>query len=266
MNVFVRFKQYLKPAKVAWDTWKYNREASRHEGDLYECPCCGFQSKDWAPQGIDSQVARQYNTVGMGLRIGRCWKCRAQDREKLLFLYLRDIEKIFDGRRIKILHIAPENIIAKQILRAPNIDYKCGDYFADGYIYPPYVHNMNVLSLPFSNDTFDLVICNHVLEHIADDQKAMLELFRVLKKGGRGVLQVPISKQLNKTLEDSTVKTEEERLLAYGQKDHLRLYGLDYKGRLENCGFRVELITFSVDKIERYGLNKDEDLYICHKD
>ena len=105
-------------------------------------------------------------------------------------------------------------------------------------MYPPYVHNMNVLNLPFAEGDFDMVMCNHVLEHIEDDRKAMRELFRVLKKGGVGLLQVPMSNILDKTLEDSSVKTSEERLKVFGQTDHLRLYGMD----------------------------KEENLYVCYKD
>lgn len=266
MNTLIKLKQYLKPVKIYWDTWRFSREAEKHVGELYECPCCGFHSKDLAPQGIDSQTARRYATVGMGFRKGRCWKCRAQDREKLLFLYLRDIERIFDKHQMSILHIAPENIIAKHLLQIKEINYICGDYFAEGYVYPSYVHNMNVLSLSFPDGTFDLIICNHVLEHIEDDRKAMRELFRVLKKGGKGILQVPMSKLIDKTLEDATIKTPNERLQIYGQTDHLRLYGLDYKDRLEECGFRVELFKFPIEVIHRYGLNKEEDIYLCYKD
>ena len=266
MKTLIRLEQYLKLMKMVWSTWEYSHEAHKHAGDRYECPFCGFHSKDLALSGYDSLVSRKYATVGMGGRWGTCWKCRAQDREKLLYLYLRDIENIFDGHPVKMLHIAPEYNIAKRILEAKNVDYTCGDYFAKGYMYPPYVQNMNVLCLPSSDNTFDIVMCNHVFEHIEDDKKAMTEIYRVLKNGGRAILQVPISKQLDKTLEDPVVKTAEERFLKFGQSDHLRLYGLDYQNRLENCGFRVELVKFPIDTIEKYGLNKEEDIYVCHKE
>lgn len=265
MRLFIRLKQYLKPAKIAFDNWKFSREAEKHRGEHYECLFCGFRSKDLASLGIDSPAARKYKTIGMGVRPGMCWKCRAKDKEKLVYLYLRDVEKIFDGHPLRLLHIAPENIIARRILPVSSIDYVCGDFFAKGYMYPPYVQNMNVLELPCRDEEFDMVICNHVMEHIEDDRKAMRELYRVLKKGGKGIIQVPMSKEIEKTLEDSTVKTEKERLEKFGQKDHLRLYGTDYKERLEECGFKVELIHFSDEIIDRYGLDKNEDLYICHK-
>lgn len=266
MNLTLRLKQYLKPIKIVFDNWRFSREANKHLGVRYECPFCGFRSADLAPLGIDSPAARKYRTVGMGVRPGMCWKCRAKDKEKLLYLYLRDVAKIFDGRFLRILHIAPENIIAQRILSVEDIDYICGDYFAKGYMYPPYVRNMNVLNLPFADESFDMVMCNHVLEHIEDDRKAMCELFRVLKKGGVGLLQVPMSNLLTKTIEDPSVNTSGERLKLFGQTDHLRLYGLDYKDRLRECGFRVELFKFPIDVIEKYGLDKEENLYLCYKD
>lgn len=207
MELLVRIKQHLKPIKIAFDNWRFNREAEKHVGVHYECPFCGFHSDDLALLGIDSPAARKYKTVGMGVRPGMCWKCRAKDKEKLLYLYLRDIAKIFDGHPLRILHIAPEDIIAQRILTMKSIDYICGDFFAKGYMYPPYVHNMNVLNLPFADGDFDMVMCNHVLEHIEDDRKAMRELFRVLKKGGVGLLQVPMSNILDKTLEDSSKRS-----------------------------------------------------------
>lgn len=271
MYVLTRFKQYLKSLKLIWDECKRSREAEKHVGERYECPFCGFRSYDLMPVGDETEVSKKYAPIGLGpvgkggSRPGMCWKCGAKDREKLIYIYLRDIKKIFAGNPLKVLHIAPEEMIAKQILKAENIDYVCGDLFAKGYLYPPYVHNMNVLDLPFSDETFDLVICNHVLEHIDDDCKAMRELYRVLKKGGTALLQVPMSKKLNKTLEDTSMLTADQRLKAFGQIDHLRLYGLDYKDRLERCGFIVELTNISGGKNEKYGLNKEEDLYVCHR-
>lgn len=266
MELYIKIKQYLKTVKIAFDRWKFRRVAEKHIGIRYECPFCGFLSKDLALLGIDTPAARKYKTIGMGIRPGMCWKCRAKDKEKLLYLYLRDVVNLFDVHSLRLLHIAPENIIAQRILSIKSIDYVCGDFFAKGYMYPPYVRNMNVLNLPFPDNDFDMVMCNHVLEHVEDDRKAMNELYRVLKKGGIGILQVPMSKNIEKTLEDSLVKTPKDRLAIFGQIDHLRLYGLDYKSRLEECNFRVELVHFSNDVIEKYGLDKNEDLYICHKD
>ena len=237
-----------------------------HVGNRYECPLCGFRSKDWAYRGISSEVAEKYLIIGMSKRKSSCWRCESTDKERAVFLYLREVEKLFDGNYVgEILHLAPEKGIARHIMNG-NVDCIWGDYFTEGYYYPSYVKKMNALCLPFPAERFDLIICNHVLEHIEDDRKAMSEFYRVLKNGGKAILQVPISMILAETIEDPDVKSPSDRLHRFGQKDHVRIYGMDYKKRLEEAGFRLELFRFPASVIERYGLNKNEDIYICHKD
>ncbi|MEF2944483.1 MAG: class I SAM-dependent methyltransferase, partial [Phocaeicola dorei] len=140
----------------------------------------------------------------------------------------------------------------------------CGDLFTTGYSYPDYVRNMNVLDIPFKENSFDIVLCNHVLEHIENDQKAMQELYKVLKKTGIAILQVPIASDLAHTYENSSITEPELRIKHFGQKDHVRLYGMDYKTRLESVGFKVDMVNIA-DRYPKYGLNPFETLYICHK-
>lgn len=123
---------------------------------------------------------------------------------------------------------------------------------------------MNQLSLPFKEEVFDVVLCNHVLEHIIDDKKAMAEIFRVLKIGGIAILQVPVSHKLIHTYEDCSITEPEQRKKAFGQFDHVRIYGMDYPQRLESIGFKVEKINIS-QQYPKYGLNPEEDLFVCHK-
>ena len=123
--------------------------------------------------------------------------------------------------------------------------------------------------MSFKNDTFDLIICNHVLEHITDDRTAMSEIYRVLKKGGLGILQVPIDKDLEKTYEDKTLVSKKQRAKHFGQYDHVRIYGRDYKDRLENNGFIVNFIDYTReiedDLIYKYGLIQGELIPIVKK-
>ena len=128
---------------------------------------------------------------------------------------------------------------------------------------------IDITDINFGNDYFDFIICSHVLEHVQDDRKAMSELFRVLKPGGEAILQVPTSKYNKKTFEDFSITSPEEREKYFGQKDHVRIYGKDYKNRLESVGFKVKLYDIkkdlSIQDIKKYGLNKEEILYIGKK-
>ena len=162
---------------------------------------------------------------------------------------------------IRLLHIAPEKNLQKVIKASTKINYISGDLnplVAD--------RKIDITDINFENDYFDFIICNHVLEHIVDDRKAMRELFRVLRPEGFDILQVPISKKAKETFEDFSITSPEERERYFGQKDHVRIYGKDYKERLESIGFKVNLYdikkNLSIQDIKKYGLNEEEILYI----
>lgn len=234
-----------------------------HHGDVYQCPFCNYSSRDLEIIGLEKQVFKDRYVIGAGRRTGGCFKCGSTDRERLIYIYLKDIIHIFDSEsRLNILHIAPESNLSKRILESGNCDYVCGDLFTEGYDYPEYVKNINLLDIPYKDNTFDLIICNHVLEHIPTDLVAMKELFRVMKKGGQAILQVPISKNSEKTYEDFSITDSIDRENAFGQFDHIRIYGQDYPARLESIGFNVNRVNIS-QKFMRYGLNKEEDIFVC---
>ena len=133
-----------------------------------------------------------------------------------------------------------------------------------GYQYDDTVQHMDITALPFPDGQFDWVICNHVLEHIEEDQKAMSELYRVLKPGGCALLQVPISRKLEITYEDFNIQSPEEREKHFGQNDHVRVYGNDYPKRLKSAGFEVEEIIPTPSQ-KKFGLNPKEVVFICNK-
>src|SRR5690606_40783340 len=127
----------------------------------------------------------------------------------------------------------------------------------------------DILDLPFEDESFDVIFCNHVLEHIEDDQKAMGELFRVMNKGGWGIFQVPMKTGLEETYEDFSIKDPKERQKHFGQYDHVRWYGMDYFQRLKNAGFEVDINfyskQFSPELRKRYGLLENEILPVVYK-
>ena len=164
----------------------------------------------------------------------------------------------------KVLHFAPEKNLFDILIKANLKEYICGDLFTEGYSYPEYIREINVLDIPFKDNYFDLIICNHVLEHIENDSLAMKELHRVLRPSGKAILQVPISKIIKNTYEDFSIINPKQREIHFGQFDHVRIYGLDYIDKLNKYGFNVKVSNIS-SNYKRFGLNNNEDLFICSK-
>lgn len=235
-----------------------------HSGNNYYCPFCGYTSRDLEVVGHDLPVLREKEVIGGGRRAAGCYQCHSRDRERLLYAFIIEDLKLPQNKNIRILHIAPEPKLSNILLKQNFDEYICGDLFTPGYTYPAHVQNMNVLELPFENDHFDLVICNHVLEHIPEDTKAMKELQRVLKPKGKAILQVPISKNTMETVEDFTISDPKKREELFGQFDHVRIYGQDYVQRLESAGFIVNRINIT-DTYKKMGINPEEDIFYCEK-
>lgn len=211
-----------------------------------QCPICGTYQTEFLPHGDDTEITKKYKIIGSGLRNAKCVKCGSNDRERLMYVYIRDFVK----PKGKVLHIAPE-----AVLRALFKDtcYIKGDYFAIGYEYDNTI-SMDVRNLPFTDKTFDYVICNHVLEHVKEDIIAMKELYRVCKN--IAIIQVPISNIIN------TIEHLEE----YDRYDHVRIYGKDYIKKLESVGFIVKKINISsIKKYENYGINNKENIFVGKK-
>ena len=146
-----------------------------HSGTVYHCPFCGYNSKDLEVVGHDLPVLREKQVIGGGRRAAGCYRCRSRDRERLLYALIMEELRISDDRNISILHIAPEPKLSRVIMDQNIREYVCGDLFTEGYNYPDYVQNINVMDIPFEDSHFDYALCNHVLEHIPEDFKAMKE-------------------------------------------------------------------------------------------
>jgi len=209
-----------------------------------QCPFCSWHGKEFMPFG----VIRRENAM--------CPKCGSLERHRLFYLYLKKVIPI--DRKIKVLHFAPEKILTSLFKSYNNIEYLSAD------INPSVAMvKEDITNISFQDNSFDIIFCSHVLEHIEDDHKAMKELHRVLKPDGFAILQVPIyyefnGRKIDKTYEDFSVSSPEEREKVFGQKDHFRVYGRDYSDRLTKTGFKVKiekyLHSLSSEDIKRYGL------------
>ena len=185
------------------------------------------------------------------------------ERHRLLWLYLKN-ETFFFTKNLKVLHFAPEAAYYKKFKNLPNITYHTSDINS-----PLATIKADICDLPIKDDTYDFILCNHVLEHIIDDRKAMKELYRVLKKGGVGIFQVPLETTREKTYEDFSIVKPNERNKAFGQYDHVRVYGMDFFDRLCEVGFKVEKCNYAVklkkEEIIKYSLPENEIIPVCVK-
>lgn len=227
---------------------------------LKKCPFCETCNKNFESFGFDFPILKKLNVIGGGKRENaKCPKCFSIDRERLIYLYLSQFTKIFTDS-LDVLHIAPEKRLREKIELNKNINYITAD------LYKNFVDiNFDLCNIPLEDNSFDIIICNHVLEHIVEDKKAMKELKRILKPEGIAILQVPFSRLLEKTYENKTILSEKEREIHFGQNDHVRIYGIDYLKRLENIGFIVEEFKWTEHKeftIEDYAINKEEPIFI----
>lgn len=192
----------------------------------------------------------------------------AKSRHRLEWLYLKQ-ETDFLERRTDLLHIAPEYCLFQRLQVMENINYYPGDKFEEGYGVQKGVHQLDLTRLTMPDESFDCIICNHILEHIPDDHKAMTEMFRVLKKGGKAIIMVPIDLDRQETYENWNIKTADDRTKHFGQWDHVRFYSLDIVQRLASVGFKVSAIKysekFSTEEYVTYGLCPDY-IFVAAKD
>ncbi len=227
-----------------------------YKGNQVECPVCEHSFSKFLPYGYND-ITRRENVL--------CPYCLSLERHRLIWLFLKEKTGFFTSKqKQKMLHIAPEQCFHDFFKHQDNLDYLTGD------LESPIVDlHFDLHNIPLENNRFDVIFCNHVLEHVKDDLQCMRELYRVMAPGGMGIFQVPIDYNRETTLEDPTINTPELREKYYWQKDHVRLYGKDYPKRLEQAGFKVECVQLQKElpekDVQRYRLAENEILYICRK-
>jgi len=236
-------------------------------GFRYWCPFCDSHLRTFFPTGRRVPVIEEKKIVGLGRREnGRCPVCSCLDRERLVYLFLLKETDVF-SRAVSLMHVAPSLRFESLFASKKNIDY-----LTIGLDEKRVSVKMDITSIQYPDNSFDVILCNHVLEHVVNDRKAMFELHRSLKPNGFAVLQVPYSMTIDHTIEDVSMTDPSERLRAYGSPVHVRLYSKkDYIKRLEQTGFTVTDFRWQEKKENfgflnnKFGLNENESLFYAKK-
>jgi predicted SAM-dependent methyltransferase len=221
-------------------------------GHAFTDPIDGKSFKSFLPYGYGNQRNNVLSPSTLSL-----------ERHRLLWLYLENETDFFTAEN-KVLHFAPEQCFLKHFRELKNLTYTTTDLLS-----PLADVKADICNLPFEDNSYDVILCNHVLEHIPDDTRAMEELFRVLKPGGYGIFQIPQDLSRAETFEDNTITDRKERAKIFGQYDHVRVYGRDYFDKLRSVGFKVEEVDYtaklSEEDLTTYCLAKGEIIPVVYK-
>ncbi|WP_083139543.1 methyltransferase domain-containing protein [Polaribacter reichenbachii] len=255
MSIFKKILNTIpRPWLIKVSYWVRPIIALSLKGDKFTDPIDGKSFRKFLPYGYGKQRENALSPSTLSL-----------ERHRLMWLFLKEETNFFTStKKLKILHIAPEQCFLDLFRKQKNLDYITSDLES-----PIADVKADICDLPFKDNEFDVVFCNHVLEHIPDDKKAMQELFRVLKKGGFGIFQIPQDLSRATTFEDDSITDKKERAKIFGQYDHVRVYGKDYFDRLRSVGFKVDEIDYtqkiSAEKVTQFCLMKGEILPVCYK-
>jgi SAM-dependent methyltransferase len=224
------------------------------KGNKFTDPIDGKSFRMFLPYGYGTQRNNVLSPSTLSL-----------ERHRLLWLYLQNETNFFTStEKLKVLHFAPEQEFYKRFKKQDNLEYTTTDLLS-----PLADVKADICNLPFQDNAYDIILCNHVLEHIPDDTKAMQELYRVMKPGGMGIFQIPQDLKRDVTFSDDSITDQKERAKIFGQYDHVRVYGRDYFDKLRTIGFRVEEVdytsTISSDLVEKYCLAKGEIIPVVYK-
>lgn len=227
------------------------------------CNICGSEIFAWEYIGEDYAIFQNKSIAGAGRRRGGCTVCGSYDRARFVYEIMENYTEIFSGNADSILHFAPENTISNRLKKMYGEQYISADIMegrADVMA--------DITKLQFDNEQFEYIICNHVMEHVCEEEKAFSEIRRCLKPEGLFIFSTPICWS-QRTYENSNVRTVKDRIKYYGQEDHVRLYGNDIVDRIEKFGFDVNLQQCkeikSEDEIKKFGFLKEDSVLLCRK-
>lgn len=241
-----------RPFLIRVSYWVKPVLALAMRGNTYTDPIDGKNYRSFLPYGYEKQ---RENVLAPGTL--------SLERHRLLWLYLK-LETDFFTTPKKVLHFAPEQAFYKRFRKSPHLDYTTTDLES-----PLADVKADICNLPFDDNSFDFILCNHVLEHIPDDTRAMQELYRILKPGGTGIFQIPQELDRESTFEDDSITDPKERAAIFGQYDHVRIYGRDYFDKLRDIGFKVEEVDYTEkltpEQVKRYALAQGEIIPVCYK-
>ena len=225
-----------------------------YKGDNVECPVCERSFRKFLSYGAD--IVHRDNVL--------CPYDLTLERHRLMWIYLKNNSDFFTKENLTVLHMAPEQCFHKLFQNQKNLDYLTADIVS-----PIADIHFDLHDIPLEDNRFEVIFCNHVMEHVDDPIRCMSELHRVMKPGGWGIMQVPQDWNRDETYEDSSIVTPEEREKHYWQYDHVRLFGKDYPDYLKKAGFEVEEfnreVHIGIEKMKRYRLDENEILYIVKK-
>lgn len=243
-----------RPLLIKLSYWVSPLIALALKGNTYTDPIDGKSFRKFLPYGYAKQRKNALSPSTLSL-----------ERHRLMWLFLKEETSFFSkDKKLKVLHIAPEQCFLSIFRKQKNLDYITSDLES-----PIADVKADICNLPFHENQFDVIFCNHVLEHIPDDKKAMQELYRVLKKGGFGIFQIPQDLSREKTFEDNTITDQKERTKIFGQYDHVRVYGRDYFNKLRAVGFKVDEVEYTKkitpEDLKRFCLMQGEILPVCYK-
>lgn len=229
----------------------------KYRGKTYVCPLCNFKARNFMSAGLYVKRADS-----------KCPSCQSLERHRHLWLFLG--EYLNDNKVKTILHFAPENCLQNLLKKRTGLKYYTSDYDPNGKS----DFHFDIQNINSNDNAFDLIICSHVLEHIPDDRKAIKEIYRILSPGGIALLQVPIwPSELHPTYENPLITDPRDRIINFGQFDHLRIYGLDFKDRILEAGFNLEMLDMEKKVPEqlarKYRLHNNlgirELTFVCKK-